>query len=244
MKRAIKKSRWIAAVAAVAAAALLLCACTGPTIVDSSTGCVDEQSGITYDHASTCYQPVKLGKQHGTLKVGDKISYALHEIVGMNPAEWLATEAGDVLYAKGVTLPTLTEMTPVSLRVCMEAGTIVEVSRLDDAAVVQSVAAQYETGVSVTRPMETAPVRYTVRFCSETYAGLYYTLTYLEYVSAVEENGVSYGHYFLYDRMQGRFVAVDDTIHQLINGEWGSETDSTATDTTADTVAETDTAAS
>ena len=237
MKRATKNSRWIASVAVVVVSALWLCACTGPTLVDRSEGCVDNQSGVTYVHASACYEPVALGDKHGSLQVGDKITYALHEIKGMDPLKWLATKEGDVLYAKDMALPTLTQMKPVAIRVCMDASTVVEACRLDDVAVVQSVAEQYENGVSVTRPTETAPVRYTVRFCSETYAGLYYTLTYLEYVSAVEENGVNYGHYFLYDRMQGRFVAVDDTIHRLINGEWSdvAETDTTAAETTAET---------
>lgn len=199
--------------------ASLLCGCSkGPTIVDSSQGCVDKDSGITYVHAPMCYEPVALGEQYGSLKVGDKITYALHEIDGMDRARWLSTEVGDVLYAEGTHLPTLTEMKPVRLRICMDGATVVEVLCMDDAKTVQAVAARYEEGDAVTKPSQSAPVQYTVRFVSEEYPGLYYTLTYLEYASSVEENGVDYGRYFLYDRMSGRLSAVGSAIHNALNG--------------------------
>ena len=204
--------------------ASLLCGCSkGPTIVDSSQGCVDKDSGITYVHASTCYEPVALGEQYGSLKVGDKITYALHEIDGMDRARWLSTEVGDVLYAKDTHLPKLTEMQPVTLRVCMDGATVEEILCLDDAKTVRAVASRFEGGDAVTKPFQTAPVQYMVRFSSEEYPGLYYKLTYLEYASPVEENGVDYGRYFLYDRSSGRLTAVGSAIHNALN-EIGDKT--------------------
>ena len=185
----------------------------GVTLQSGTDGLRDEKNDVSYVHASTTYEAIALLKEYGKLKVTASESYALYTIPGMDPTVMLATEDFNIVYASDYELPTLADMMPTILRLCTDTH---EMKRMEDAEAVTALVAAYTSGESVSYP-GTTPIRsYKARFESTKYPGFYYTLTYVEYASELEIDGVSYGKYFLYDAFSQRFVPVGDEIHSAL----------------------------
>lgn len=207
------------------ALALLVCilpltACKA-TLKPGENGLYDSQSKISYSHASTVYEATELLREYGKLAVTDKESYKLYTIPGADPHQMLATEDYNIVYANGTVMPTLTEMAPSLIHVCVEGtDSLLALYHVEDAAVVASLANDYVNGEDLTYYPAVAPLRsYTVRFASTQYPGFYYTLTYLEYGEELTLDGVSYGKYFLRSAFDDRFVPVGDGIHNVLGRE-------------------------
>ncbi len=182
----------------------------------TADGLIDTRTGLIYQHASVVYKPVETGKKHGTLQVTDNFSVDVYRIEGLDPDQWLVTEDGDILYAQDVTLPTLTDMAPSAFQICQEDTSLHILRRVSEGNIVSALVTAYETGSSITYP-STMPVRsYTIRFESQAYPALLYCLTYVEYGSDLEYDGVSCGKYFLYSAFDSRFVPVGEDIHNIV----------------------------
>lgn len=194
---------------------LLLTAC-GKTLKETSHGVTDKSGSLTYHHASVVYEPVEVGSKHGKLQVNDKMTLELYEIKGLSPDEWLATEDMNVLYADGVHLPTLAEMQPTALQICSEAASLHVLRRLSDAALVNAVTDAWVHGTSLPYPGLTPQRTYKLRLESSLYPSLYYCVTYIEYATDLEIDGVNYGKYFLRSAFDGVFVPMSDAIHRLV----------------------------
>ncbi len=177
---------------------------------------VDSSSGKVWKHASTCYEAVELGDKVGSLKVAKNYTLDLHEIEDMDADSWVATEEGDVLYADGVHLPSLAEMTPDGMLICVEATTIKVIHEIVESSVLSTIVNDYTGNQSVEYPASPFLRTYRLRFTSEAYEGLYYCLTYGEYAEDYVLGGVNYGKYFLYDAFDRRFVPVGDEIHTAL----------------------------
>ena len=93
---------------AVTLCALSLASCKA-TLKPGDNGLYDNQTKITYSHASTVYEATRLGKEYGKLALTQKESYALYTIPGADPTEMLATEDFNIVHAAGITMPTLLE---------------------------------------------------------------------------------------------------------------------------------------
>ena len=196
---------------------LCLSACGGMTLKESGgMGAVDKESGVVWKHASTCYEAITLGDKVGKLKVTDKQSLDLHEIEDMDAASWLATEEGHVLYAEGTHLPTLPEMKPTAMLVCVENETTKVLCNVQEAEKINAVVAAFSEGESVTYPAKGILRTYRVRFTSPDYAGMYYTLTYVEYADDYVLDNVNHGKYFLYNAFDQIFVPVGEEIHAAL----------------------------
>ena len=181
----------------------LLAGCSSPIKLKESGGkCV---SGDTvYHHASTCYVPVTMGDKCGSLEVSSNQSLALHEIPDMDPNEWLTTEEGDVLYAEGVALPSLADMEPTAVYIYRNTAVLAKSTEILDADVVEHLVASCAEGETYT---PTAVATYVVRFKSDKYPGILYSLYYVE----------AGDNFYLYDRFSGTAYAIDTTVRDALN---------------------------
>ncbi len=214
-----------ALLSAVVLLSLLLSSCSGGVkLTDKNGGCVDAKSGIRYNYASICYEPISLGDEYGELSVGDLFTYKLYTVKDMDKSQWLATEENNILYAEGVSLPTLTRMKPHTIGVFTMESSGLEVFRIGDAKLVESIAKAFEEGERLTYPLIAAAEKYKVKFYGDTLKGVCYSLTYLEYSDDIVENDVNYGRYFLYDAFDRIFVPVGSELHDALEGVTTSAT--------------------
>lgn len=179
---------------------------------------MDKSGGVAWYHASTCYEAVALEQKQGKLVVGDQ-NLELYKLPDMDPAHWLATEDMNVLYAEGVTLPTLRDMEPTALYFYMDGSAQQKVYEMKNQEQLSAVIEDFCENKSVVYPATTPYKTYRVRFASDLYPGLYYALTYVEYANDYTIDDVNYGKYFLYDRFDQKFVPVGEEIHQALGIE-------------------------
>lgn len=213
------------------AAALVLSLLLLALTVSAASGCgtkmqetpegvkIGGEEDKVFHHASVVYEPVEMGQKYGKLQVSKSMVLKVWSIEGLSPEEWLTTEDGDVLYADGVHLPTLMEMKPVSVQVCAYQTSVHVLRRVSDPALVSSLVTAWETAESAPY-LNRSPLRsFKLRFESEEYPSLYYSVLYLEYGSDLVSGDVNYGRYFLYSAFDDRFVPVDGGLHDVFNFE-------------------------
>ena len=213
----IRKSLLLALAAMLCAMGLASCK---TTLKPGDKGLYDSRHKIAYSHASTVYEATALVKEYGKLALSSKESYTLYTIPGMEPSEMLATEDFNIVYAEGVTMPTLLEMAPTVLRICVDStDTVREIYSLNDAVAIASLVHDYTTAENLPYPADNPQRIYKARFESTQYPGFYYSLTYVEYAEDVEINGKSYGRYFLRSAFEDTFIPVGDEIHKAMDIE-------------------------
>ena len=201
---------------AVTLCALSLASCKA-TLKPGDNGLYDNQTKITYSHASTVYEATRLGKEYGKLALTQKESYALYTIPGADPTEMLATEDFNIVHAAGITMPTLLEMAPTILHICSDSTeTVHEIQRMEDSVAIASIVTSYASGKNLDYPAGSPLRSYKVRFESVQYPGFYYTLTYVEYAEDVEIDGENHGRYFLRSAFEDIFIPVGDEIHKAL----------------------------
>ncbi len=222
--------------AAVMLAALLtalsLTACK-TTIKLGDDGLYDDRHDIAYINASTVYEATGRGEEYGVLKITDKESYDLFVIPGVDPTDMVATEDNNIVYASNIKLPTLAEMKPTSLHICVEGATMAHaLHSITDQTAIDSIVRAFSENESIPYPGTVPYKNYRVRFESPDYPGFYYTLTYVEYAEDLEVDGESMGKYFLRSSFERIFIPVGDEIHTAMNGR-----DTSTTETQAETTA-------
>lgn len=168
---------------------------------------VDGRTDIRYTDAPGCYEPVAIGKEYAKISYGGKATVTLHEMGNMDPAQWLCEEGKTVFYAEGVTLPTLNEMAPDKVHLCIEEAVTMVLSTITDAEDIAALIEVWQTGEEVTYTGLEPAVNLRVKFESPTYPGLYYSLIYLEY---------SDGSKVLYDRYAARCVNAGDVLLEYV----------------------------
>lgn len=192
----------------------------GVTLKPGDKGLYDKQNKITYVNASTVYEAVALVEDYGTLSLNKNVSYKIYTVPGTDPKKILATEEFDILHASDVAMPTLEEMMPNVLHVCVDGTTSSsEILRYEDLEGIFSLIDDYCYGDNVTYMGHTPLRQYRVRFESPDYPGFYYTLTYMEYSEDQVIDGVNHGKYFLYSAFENRFVSVEGVIHKALGLE-------------------------
>ena len=221
----MKNIRWIA-LALASVLLLCLCSCSAKITYDKESGIYKDKRGNEYLRAPSCYEPVSYlsEKKYGTLVAGIG-EFDLYAISNAQEGDWLTTADGDVLYKKGVTLPTLEEFGVDGVLICREGESIHAFARVETQAEIDALIKTYLEGESIPYPSRPAAQSLRLRMTSEEYPFLYYRLTYLEYSSDVivystDENGqeieTNYGKYFIYDRDAGRCVPVGDALHKYV----------------------------
>ena len=202
-----------------AALAVLLCALSlascKTTLKPGEKGLYDDRKDITYSHASTVYEATALVKEYGKLALSAEESYLLYTVPGEDPTEVLATEDYNIVHAEGFTMPTLLEMAPSVIRLCVDAGeNDRELGQVNDMVAVAAIVHDFNEGENLPYPAVSPLRSYKARFESPQYPGFFYTLTYVEYAEDVEIDGTNYGRYFLRSAFEDIFVPVGDEIHK------------------------------
>lgn len=170
----------------------------------------DARTDVSYTDAPGCYEPVSIGKEYAKWSYNRKSGVTFFEIGGMDPTKWLCEEGKTVFYAEGETLPTLTEMAPDTVYLCVEEVSTLVLSTITDAEDIAALVDVYLNGTEVTYTGLEPTLNLRVKFASPTYPGLYYSLIYLEY---------SDGSKVLYDRYSARCVDVGDVLIDYVGGD-------------------------
>ena len=219
------KTRYIA-LALACVMLLCLCACGAKIEYNQEDGSYKDKRGNEYLRAPSCYEPVSYLSEEpwGTMVAGIG-EFDLFAVANAEEGDWLTTADGDVLYKKGVTLPTLQEFSADQILICREGEIIHAFARVETQAEINEIVSTYLESESVPYPGRMAEQSLRLRMTSEEYPFLYYRLTYLEYSSDVivystDENGqeieTNYGKYFIYNRDDGRCVPVGDVLHKYV----------------------------
>ena len=207
--------------------ALCLASCSGTKIqYNGEDGSYTDKKGNVYLRAPSAYEPVsyQTDKTYGKLIAGIG-EFELYQIANAEKGAWVTTADGDVLYKDGVKLPALTEFGTDRIWVCREGESIHAFARIEKADEIEEVIKEFLEGESIPQPIRAAEQNLRLRFASEEYPFLYYRLTYLEYANDVivyttDEQGneieTNYGKYFIFNRDDGRFVPVGDTVHKYV----------------------------
>ena len=188
---------------------------------------VDHRANIKYIAAPSCYEPIEMSEEiYGEM---DKVKF--FTIVGADPAKWLCEELGNVFYAEGVTLPTLSEMSIGSADVfdaqksiTNSAGEELPFTTIDDADTLTAIIEAYANGENVPRPVWTEKsfdVNWRIKLDDEG-LGIRYVLTYLvlkdNYVEIT--NGgeqIDHGTRFLYNRFENKLIPVGDLLDEYVS---------------------------
>ncbi len=173
---------------------------------------VDKKTDIRYGFAPACYEPIAIDTSE---VYGKHENFELYKIVGADPEKWLCESAGTVFYAEGVHLPALNEMNISKTELLIDTSRTAEVSEEISRAFIDA----YCGGESIDRPQPSeSEIEHSVmlRF-SDTSIGLYYSLSYLELKEDYTVDGVSLGRCFVFNRFEGRCVAVSDLLAEYFN---------------------------
>ena len=167
----------------------------------------DGRTGIRYIDAPGCYEPVAIGKEYARMTYTGKTAVVFHEVGAMDPAKWLCEEGKTVFYAEGEKLPTLTEMAPEKVHLCIEEASTMILSTVTDAEDIAALIDIWLNGEEIPYTGLEPNINLRVKFESQSYPGLYYSLIYLEYGDGTK---------VLYDRYASRCVNVGDVLVEYV----------------------------
>ncbi len=204
---------------------LSVCSCR-VTLTSEEDGLYDRKNEICYYNASTVYEPTELGKEYSTVKLSGGMTVQMYVIPGVDPAVMLATQYHNLVYASDYTLPTLREMAPTAVHICMEGTTTMHVLHtISESSDIDRLVNAYADAPDMGNPGYGILRNFHIRFESPEYPGFYYALTYVEYAQDVVIDDVSYGRYFLISLFDGIYAPVDDTIHRAMGLDDAETTD-------------------
>ena len=165
---------------------------------------------LSYQAAPLNYEPVAIGEEYA---VYGKANFPLYEIVGLDPKEWL-TEANTgstttVFYGSSVTLPTLREMDPDEVFVCVNGAITYALSTVRDKEAIDAMIGLFENGEQADWPLTDSVRIYELKFHSaENWPYIYYNLTFGEFPEGK----------FLYDRQTKRCVEIGEILDNAVAG--------------------------
>ena len=191
--------------------ALLLISCGGSVKLTYENGqLINKSKHLAYTPAPLNYEPTAIGEEYA---VYGKTATPLFEIIGLDPKEWL-TEANTgstttVFYGSGITLPTLREMDPDELYVCINGAITFAQSIVRDKAAIDAMIDLFETGEQVDWPLTDSVRIYELKFHStKGWPCISYNLTFGEFPEGK----------FLYDRQTKRCVEIGDLLDNAVIG--------------------------
>ena len=159
---------------------LLLCSCANKRLTPSGDKLVDGKTGIEYNVAPSCYEPVSFGKEFAKSDRKDyEITY--YQLGELSSEEWLCDGEYNVYYTDGVKLPSFDEMMINRVLVCREDQTLIGIKDITDEALVAAIVDGYKKGQATEYVGLKADVIYELKFRSAIYPYLQYTLSYYEY---------------------------------------------------------------
>ncbi|HHT54884.1 MAG TPA: hypothetical protein GX011_08190 [Clostridiales bacterium] len=169
----------------------------------------DRHTGVSYTDAPSTYEPTALGREYARWKSpGGRVVF--YEIEGMDPSLWLAEEGKTVFYSTEATLPALPQMEPNRILICVEQTLTIAIAEIIDPGEIRILVDIWETGEAIPYPSTVPKATYRIKFVSQLYPGLLYSLIYIEYDN---------GDRLLYSRDNGRCVYAGDILHSYIGGD-------------------------
>lgn len=163
---------------------------------------------LYYKPAPTCYEPVSVGEAYAYYGKGD---LTLYEVKGLDPKEWLTEEyagtATTVFYDKDITLPTLREMNPTKVFICINEEITVCISTIEDKKLIDTLVDLFENGEEAEYPLLGSNAVYQLKFYGEElYPHIYYNITYADFPEGK----------FLYERNSRRCVEIGSLLDEYI----------------------------
>ena len=190
---------------------LLLVSCSGSVKLEYENGqLINKSKKLAYTPAPLNYEPVAIGEEYA---VYGKTQTPLYEIIGLNPKQWL-TEPNTgttttIFYGDGVALPSLREMDPDEIFVCVNGNLTFAQSTVRDKEVIDELISVFENGEQIDWPLTGAVRIYELKFHSTVnHDCLYYNLTFGEFPEGK----------FLYDRQTKRCVEIGDLLDNAAAG--------------------------
>ena len=192
---------------------LILCAACSSKPVEltyENGQLINKRKHLAYSPASINYEPAAIGEEYA---VYGKTKTPLYEIVGLDPKVWL-TEANTgttttVFYGGTDPLPTLREMDPDEIYVCLNGNITYAMSVVKDKAVIGELIDLFENGEQIDWPLTDSVRIYELKFHSTTqWDRIYYNLTFGEFPEGM----------FLYDRQTKRCVEIGDLLDNAVAG--------------------------
>lgn len=168
----------------------------------------DKKTGVVYTDAPSYYEVVEPGEKYAKWASTKKHNVIFYTIDGADPELYLCEDGGTVFYSDKAKLPTLGEMQINEVYVCVRMENDFTFASITDAKKIGELINLWETGESIEYPGTTPEESYTVRFVSENYPWLNYSLVYVEYTDGA----------YLYCRETGRCVGEGDILRSYING--------------------------
>ncbi len=183
--------------------------CDSTVIVSYENGhLVDRRHKLAYNPAPLNYEPVSVGEEFAYYK---KANIKLYEIIGLDPEKWLTEEyagsATTIFYADGEILPTLREMKPAGVHICVSANRTMSLATVRDAEVIEKLIDLYENGESVEYPLAGSKLTCELKFESPLFPCIYYNIIY----------GIFPEGNFLYDRQTKRAVEIGDLLEEWVS---------------------------
>ena len=189
---------------------LALVSCSGSVKLEYEEGqLVNKNKKLAYSPAPLNYEPVAIGEEYA---VYGKTKTPLYEIIGLDPKEWL-TEANTgttttIFYGDGVTLPSLREIDPDEIYICLNGAITFAQSTIKNKEAIDKLIEVFESGEQIDWPLTGAVRIYELKFHStENWDRLYYNLTFGEFPEGK----------FLYDRQTKRCVEIGELLDDAVN---------------------------
>ncbi|MBQ4350723.1 MAG: hypothetical protein II768_05650 [Clostridia bacterium] len=197
-----------AAAALLAALTLASCSARLVNLTYENGQMINKFKHLAYNAAPLNYEPAAVGEEFAYYGKADLV---LYEIVGLDPKEWLteayAGTATTVFYDADLALPTLAEMEPSKVFVCINEEITYGVSTVEDAEIIAKLLDLYENGEYAEWPLVGSTLTRELKFWSDKYPHIYFNLTYGEFPEGK----------FLYDRTTKRSVMIGDLLDGYVS---------------------------
>lgn len=194
--------------ALLSALPLILCGC-GRKLEAQGAQIYDKKSGSAYSFMPAYLEAASISKKSYAKAQLSGAYQTLYTISGLDPALWLCTEWGDILYSGSDMINTLADFEPQSAYVCDTESTQNLALLKIDGEELTPLVERWQDGETTARPVSDPAETYIIKFESEKYPGIYYTVSLLEYDSAL----------YLYSKYDGaRCVEATDILEDHIYG--------------------------
>ena len=188
-------------------------------------GYVNGKTNVVYYPAPDCYE-AKYYITEEAVALNDGVEF--FAVDGVEDEKWLySPDFGILLYAEGEKLPTLAELQSNLLSIRLDDGGISKtVSDVEDSAKISEILKAYENGETLEYPGKRANYKFDLKFYSEQYPWIVYTLMFVQYgedlvLNVKGEDGeikqINYGKNFIYNRAEDRFVVIGDELQKYID---------------------------
>ena len=205
---------------------MMLFLLVGAAVLSSLAGCgrkleshgmsiYDKKSGSSYKYLPACFEAAAKSKDaYGSIEISGA-KQGLYSIHGLDTSLWLCTEWGDVLYAGDDSIETLDAFKPARAYLCYTGGSVSISFAVVEGDAIDEVMDAWDSGKTVTKPLSEPDETYAIKFESDKYPGLYYSMSVLVYGKDV----------YIYNKYEGAkcIVAPDSIALRLEESEYADD---------------------